>query len=216
MTRPAVVVGTETTFHEMTNLLRRHRISGLPVVDQRGLLVGVVSEGDLLHHLVRAERRRLFEAAGAPMLGVNAPAATGETAADLMSRPAVAVAPDTSVDVTLELMRRRALRRLPVVDPEGHVVGIVSRTDFLQPHARTDVELRDELLTGVLPKLGVPSASVRLDIENGNVLIGGSVDSAEVAGRVERAVRDTAGVVSVESCLRGRRPHARAAARAPR
>lgn len=206
MTRPAVVVRAEATFRELANLLRLHRISGLPVVDGSGRLIGVVSESDLLRRLVRTEMLRVFDAETGCPVAAPPSRATAETAARLMSRPAVSIAPEASVDVTLELMRRRGLRRLPVVDSEDHVVGVVSRTDLLQPYTRTDRELRDQLLTEVLPRLGVGGDSVRLTVEAGNVLIGGTVDCAEVT-KIEEAVRDTPGVVFVESRLHDRLPH---------
>ena len=155
MTRPVVVVPEQTTFSELANLLRRHRISGLPVVDDYGRLLGMVSERDLLGRLIHAEMRRVFADQAPPAASRWESRATGETAAGLMSRPAISTTPEASVDDALELMRRRAVRRLAVIDEDQHVVGIVTRTDLLQPYTRTDQELRDQLLNEVLPRLGV-------------------------------------------------------------
>lgn len=205
MTRPVVVVRTDATFCVMASLLRRHRISGLPVIDDDQRLVGVVSESDLLRRLVRAEMVRLFaDQVAIPTAGWPS-RATAETAAGLMSQPAISTTRKASVDQALRLMHRHAVRRLPVIDKGAHVVGIVTRTDLLQPYARTDRELRDELRDGIFRRTGVDPEQIRLDVEAGNVLMGGTLADTELVGQVEEAVRDTPGVVFVESRLRGRR-----------
>ena len=201
MTRPVLVVPEQTTFSELANLLRRHRISGLPVVDDYGRLLGMVSERDLLRRLIRAEMRRVFADQAPPAASRWETRATGETAAGLMSRPAISITPEASVDEALELMRRRAVRRLPVVDGDQHVIGIVTRTDLLRPYTRTDQELRDQLLNEVLPRLGVAPGQIRLTVEEGNVLVGGILANRQLVIQVEEAIRDTPGVAFVESRL---------------
>lgn len=209
MTRPVVVIHTDATFCVMANLLRRHRISGLPVVDGDHRLVGMVSESDLLRRLVRAETVRVFADQGPFAAPGCQSRATAESAGGLMSEPAVSTTPRVSVDEALQLMHRHGVRRLPVVDEGRHVVGIVTRTDLLQPYACTDQELRDELRHKVLPRLGVDPGPIRLDVVAGNVLMGGTLADTGLAAQVEEAVRDTPGVVFVESRLRGRRPRRR-------
>lgn len=201
MTRPAVVVPEQTTFSELANLLRRHRISGLPVVDDDGRLLGMVSERDLLGRLIHAEMWRVFADQAPPAASTWESRATGETAAGLMSRPAISTTPEASVDDALELMRRRAVRRLAVIDEDQHVVGIVTRTDLLQPYTRTDQELRDQLRNEVLPRLGVDPGQIRLAVEEGNVLIGGMLATPQLVTQVQEAIRDTPGVTFVESRL---------------
>lgn len=205
MTRPVVVVHTDATFCVMANLLRRHRISGLPVVDGDQRVVGMVSESDLLRRLVRAEMVRVFADQGPFAAPGCRSRATAETARGLMSEPAVSTTPGVSVDEALRLMHRHGVRRLPVLDERMHAVGIVTRTDLLQPYACTDQELRDELRYRVLSRLGVDPGPIRLDIVAGNVLMGGTLADTGLAAQVEEAVRDTPGVVFVESRLRGRR-----------
>jgi len=206
MTRPVVVVHMRATLGSMAHLLRRHRISGLPVVDDEERLVGVVSESDLLRRLIRTELQRVFADQAPVPAGGWQSRATAETAEGLMSRPAVSTLPGASADESLELIRRRAVRRLPVVDSDGHVVGIVTRTDLLQPYARTDQELYEELCGEALARLGVDPGRLRLEVEGGSVLLGGTLTSPELVARVEAAVRDTPGVVFVESRLRAHAP----------
>lgn len=205
MTRPVVVVRRDAKFCAIANLLRRHRVSGLPVVDDDERVVGVVSESDLLRRLVWAEMLRVFaDQMPVPISGWQS-RATAETAGGLMSQPAISTTPGASVDEALTLMHRHGVRRLPVLDEAARVIGMVTRTDLLQPYARTDAELRDELRHRVLPRLGVDPGQVRLEVEAGDVVMGGTLADTELAARVEEEVRDTPGVVFVESRLRGRR-----------
>lgn len=199
MTRPAVTVRTGEAFDVIANLLRRHRISGLPVVDGEGRVVGVVSENDLLRRVVRDQVGRLFGDQRAPPV---------ETAWTLMSRPAIAIAPQASTLDALALMRRRSVWRLPVIDSERRVVGIVTRTDLLEPYALTDQELRDRLSGEILPPLGVDGRRLRLQVEQGSVLLGGTLPDPALVTQVEEAVRDTPGVVFVESRLAAAPHHA--------
>lgn len=205
MTRPVVVVRVDAKFCVIANLLRRHRISGLPVVDDDERVVGIVSESDLLRRLVRAEVLRVF--AEQPPVATSGwqSRATAETAGGLMSQPAISTTPQASVDEALTLMHRHGVRRLPVLDQAARVIGIVTRTDLLQPYARTDPELCDELRHKVLPRLGADPGQVRLEVEAGNVVMGGTLADTELVAQVEEEVRDTPGIVFVESRLRGRR-----------
>jgi len=202
MTCPVVVVHAQATLGSMAHLLRRHRISGLPVVDDDDRLVGVVSESDLLRRLIRAELLKVFADQAPISAGGRESRATAETAEGLMSQPAISTPPEASADEALELIRRRAVRRLPVVDGDGRVIGIVTRTDLLQPYACTDQELHDELCGEVLPRLGVDPGQIRLEVESGSVLLGGTLPGSELVAQVEATVRDTPGVVFVESRLR--------------
>lgn len=206
MTRPVVVVRTDATFGVMANLLRRHRISGLPVVDEEEGLVGLVSENDLLRRLVRAEiQRAVSDEAPVPASRWQS-RATAETACGLMSQPAISTTPQTSVDEALRLMRLHGIRRLPVIEERRHVVGIVTRTDLLQPYACTDQELHDELWRRLRPRLGPDSTEVRLEVGEANVVLGGTLADLDLVAQIEELVRDTPGVVFVESRLRARRP----------
>ena len=125
---------------EIAALLRQHRISGVPVVDDDGKVVGVVSETDLL-----------AEQAGSARLPHRAAVkAAGATAADLMTRPAVTTGPDELAARAARLMYSRKLQRLPVVDRDGRLVGIVSRADVLKVFHRTDEQIRREVTQDVI------------------------------------------------------------------
>src|SRR5512132_2183618 len=112
MTRDVVVAHPTTSFKKLTRLLAEHRIAALPVVDDAGHPVGVVSETDLTARQVAED---LVDA--------------GSTAADVMTTPAVTVHPETPVVGAARRLQDRKVRRLLVVDRAGTLAGIVTRTD---------------------------------------------------------------------------------------
>lgn len=115
MTRELVTVRPDTDASEAIDLLLKHRISGMPVVDASGKLVGILSERDCLKTLLDARYH-------------NLPTALVK---DLMSTDVQTISPDTSIAKIAELFSRARYRRLPVID-KGRLVGQVSRRDVLR------------------------------------------------------------------------------------
>src|SRR5512133_3720824 len=138
-----------TPYKELVRLLTSRRVSAVPVVDNRGRVLGVVSEADLLRkqeqparpfaRLPSARRRRRERAK-----------AEATVAAELMTRPAVTVDPLATVTEAARRMHRAGVKRLPVVDVVGRLVGIVSRVDLLKGFLRPDEELRREIVEDVI------------------------------------------------------------------
>ena len=128
MTTHPVCVAPTASAAEVVDLLLAHGVSGLPVTDARGHLLGVVTEADL----VRREAQRSISG---PQGEGRSAAGSGraETAAALMSSPAVTVSPDDDLPTTARTLLTCGVRRLPVVAGDGRVVGIVSRRDLLTP-----------------------------------------------------------------------------------
>lgn len=122
-----VAAHEEAAFDQIVDAIVRNRISAVPVIDHERLVVGVVSESDLLAHLSGEQTT------ATPHL----PEATREhrvvTAGELMSAPAVVTTPDTTLEDAARLCAGRQVRRLPVVDARGELVGIVTRADLLRP-----------------------------------------------------------------------------------
>ncbi len=116
MVRKLVTVSPETDAYEAIDCLLRHRISGMPVVDDSGRLVGVLSERDCMKTLSNAQYHNLPPA----------------LVRDLMSTAMCTVPPDLGLLEVAELFVRRRHRRLPVVDADGKLVGQISRHDVLQ------------------------------------------------------------------------------------
>ena len=191
MTTHVVAVGSDASYREMAALLRAHRVSGLPVVDAEGTVVGVVSETDLL------TRRAMNGRAG--WLPHRRHAPTAElTAADLMTRPAVTTSPDELVTSVARLMSSRRLRRVPVVDSQGHLVGIICRSDVLSVFSRPDEDIRREITQDViLDGFFTDPDRLTVTVKDGIVTLAGAPGSVVLGRNIVDQVRHVEGVVAV-------------------
>jgi CBS domain-containing protein len=187
-------------YKDIVTLLRRHRVSAVPVLDAAGRVTGVVSEADLLMKQT------------APALPVGAvrlawrlrerSKASACTAAELMTSPAVTVRADADVARAARLMRDRNVRRLPVTGADGRLVGIVSRTDLLSVYERPDEQIRDEITTGVIAgRFGLDPLDFDVAVTSGIVTIAGRVESGAVALSLLAAIRNVEGAVAVRDRL---------------
>jgi len=204
MTTEVVSVDETAGFKQMVELIEQHRISALPVVDGQRRVIGVVSEADLIlkedridlgeQHVFESHRRRQErERAG------------GTTARELASVPAVTIGPGDSVREAAKLMHDRAIKRLPVVDGDGRLVGVISRSDVLRVFMRSDDGIRREIVEDVIGRTMLLDApTLVISVTDGIVTATGEVDrktDAEILTRLSAAV---AGVVAVESHIRYR------------
>ena len=133
MTRQVITVRPETTIQEAARLMFTNRVSGLPVVDAGGRVVGIISDGDL----IRRQRRpkvtpwwRLFFQNG-EQLAREYRKIVGITVGDVMTRPALVISPVFGIETAAAILDNRQIRRLPVVR-DGRLVGIVSRGDLVK------------------------------------------------------------------------------------
>src|SRR5215472_11018160 len=193
MTTSVVTVDRITPYKEIARLLTEHRISGMPVLTMGRHVAGVVSEADLL-------------AARAPDTGgwwhwlTGRKEHRGLVASQLMTAPAITIHPDAALATAAGLMSTHHLRRLPVVDPDGKLLGIVSRRDLLSVFLRPDAEIAHqvrEILTEVLP--GGPTG-VEVVMHDGVVMLTGAPELASDSDLIQVAVRltrDVDGVVDV-------------------
>ncbi|MFB8265826.1 CBS domain-containing protein [Streptomyces sp. NPDC055955] len=176
MTPSAITVQPGTAFKEVARLLDEFGITALPVVDEAGRPVGVVSEADLLQK----------HGSGTA------------TAADLMSAPAVTARPGWSVVRAARLMRRNQIKRLPVVDSGNHVIGIVSRSDLIQLFLRRDRAIQEEILEDILTRtLQLSPSALTVDVADGVVTLSGSVPRSSLVPIVLRLCQSVDGVVDV-------------------
>ena len=160
MTTHVIWVRKDASFKEMAEALREHRVSAFPVVDDDGRVIGVVSEADLLTKEALTADRMPGMISGI-LHHRDQKKARGLTAGDLMTAPAVTVRPDDTVEHAARLMYVRRVKRLPVTDADGHLVGIISRADVLAVFNRTDEEIRKEITDEVIPN-GISSPTRRL------------------------------------------------------
>jgi CBS domain-containing protein len=150
MTKTVAVVGPKASFKAIVEVMEDNRVSAVPVIDDNGALVGIVTEEDLLLKEGRFQDDvRLLETARRRR---ERHKAEGLVATDLMTYPVVTVAPQATLAVAARRMHERHVKRLPVVDATGTVVGIVSRTDLLRVFVRPDAVLEKEVREGVLAR----------------------------------------------------------------
>jgi CBS domain-containing protein len=173
MTVNVISVPAQATILEAARTMLRNRVSGLPVVDGEGRLVGMVTEGDFLRRSeIGTERRRpkwLEFVLGPGRMAEDYVRAAGRKVDDVMTRDPVAVCEDDSLQTVVELMERRRVKRFPVLR-EGKIVGIVSRANLmaaLVSLARTqatpvggDPEIRESILAAFAKQPSAPQISV--------------------------------------------------------
>ncbi len=200
MTTNVVAVRQNTSFKEMAAMLRDHRVSAFPVIDEHGTVIGVVSEADLL---AKEALDGTVSGVIAGMLHHKEQAkAEGVTAADLMSAPAVTVGPDTPVADAAKLMYARRVKRLPVVAADGHLVGIVSRSDVLSVYGRPDEEIQHEITQGIiLDSFLVDPDLYTVTVTDGIVTIAGRPETIGIGRDIIEAARHVEGVVAVRDRL---------------
>jgi CBS domain-containing protein len=201
MTAPVVTVTADTSFKEAVALLMRRRVSGLPVVDAVGNLVGIVSETDLLS---KAEKRSpdayVFESRRHRLDRARAAAVNVGSA---MTREVTTARPDLPIALAAREMRDRGFKRLPVVDEAGKLVGIVSRGDLLKVFLRTDENLRDEIrhtLDAAESRLG--GKDLEASVERGVVVLSGGFESRSRLEATLRAVEGIDGVIGTRNHMR--------------
>jgi len=202
MTRDVETTTPDTPLREAARVLARAGISGMPVVDHEGTVVGVVSEADIL---VKAGG----EAPGSRLLGWLLETDTGledkiraETVGEAMSSPAVTITPERPVHEAAKLMSAEGINRLPVID-DGRLVGIVTRADVVRAFTRTDAEIADEIEKEILRRtLWLEPGTVTVEVEDGAVRIEGQVASEADAELLPVFVSRVPGVVSVRSNVR--------------
>lgn len=202
MTRDPVSVREDTPYRAIVTMLIRHRVSAVPVVDSWNRVVGVVSEADLLPKV---------EATGTPRpRGLSAwrhrhdhAKVGGRTARDVMTSPAVAVMPSLSVAVAARRMHEAGIKRLPVEDELGGLVGIVTRSDLLKIHLRSDDEIRRDVADEVMRHvLSDRPGTVEVRVSHGVVTLAGRLRYRSAAERAVRITGQIPGVADVINELR--------------
>jgi len=202
MTRDVVSVGAETPIKDVAVMLVERGISGLPVCDAEGAVIGVLSEADLLVKQGGPLERSgglfawLVDTAGSPDLAKL----RAHTAGEAMTAPAITVEADCPVSEAARTMVAHGINRLPVVDA-GRLAGIVTRADLVRIFTRTDAEIEQDIREDVLRRLWIDPSRITVDVEQGEVVLRGHVDTELEAELLEKRVPLVAGVVGVRSEL---------------
>lgn len=203
MSTHVIAVRKGASFKEMVARLREQRVSAFPVIDDDNKVIGVVSEADLL-------TKEALDGGTAGMPGMisgilrhrELQKAAGLTAGDLMTRPPVTVEPDDPVEHAARLLYARRVKRLPVTDAEGHLVGIISRTDVLAVYSRPDEQIREQIHDEVLrDRCRTDPARFTLTVKDGVVTLEGAPETAADGRHIISDVRHVQGVVAVRDRL---------------
>lgn len=199
MTKDVVFAAPDTSFWECADLMRIHGVSALPVVDGAGRVLGVVSESDLLaKEEARGARAQLID----NLSRRRRRAAAARVAEEVMSTPPITVSPSTTVAQAARLMHSKHVKRLPVVDEYGWLVGIVSRADLLKTFLRSDESIRREVVDEVLRRrFFVDPNTVDVGVRKGLVRLRGQVETRSLAALIEREVAAIEGTVGVDCDL---------------
>jgi CBS domain-containing protein len=203
MTTNVVTVRPSTPLKEVAEILISRGISGVPVVDAEGRVLGVVSETDILaKERGVIEHARLLHRLLSPDTRSEQAKVEATTASQAMTSPAVTTTPHATVAEAAARMLEHCVNRLPVVDGP-RLRGIVTRADLVRAFIRPDAEIARQIQDEVLRrKLWIKPEDVQVSVERGSVRLQGHVPSEKVARKVASLVRDLPGVVEVDSYLR--------------
>jgi CBS domain-containing protein len=194
MTYGAVSATAETPYRELVDLIETRSVNAVPVIDRFSLVLGVVSASDLLHKIEFADGvdpPRIFESRKHRQ---NRRRAAGMVAHELMTAPAVTVFKGTPVAEAARLMETAGVRRMPVIDDLGRLVGMVTNRDLLKVFLRPDSAIEAQVVDLLSTVDGVIA-----EVDHGAVRVRGLVDRRSVADRITARIEAVDGVVSVEN-----------------
>ncbi len=214
MTRNLVSVKPEATVLQAARLMLQQHISGLPVIDADGRLVGILSEGDFLRRRETAtEKRRsrwLEFLMGPGKIASEYTHSHGNKVAEVMTTDVQTVEEDAPLEAIVELMERRRIKRVPVVRG-GEVVGIVTRSNLMHAMvslarstpkvAQTDAAIREQLLSEMTKQKWAPIAMLNVVVHEGIVELWGVIVDERQREALTVAAENTAGVKAVKDHL---------------
>ena len=187
MTTDVITVSTETGIRDAARLMFRNRVSGLPVTSSDGALIGIITEADFLR--LEVERQE-----GATDLG--------ETVGAVMSPGVVTTGPETEVYDAAKMMTFQDIKRLPVVDEESRLLGIISRADIVSVFTRPDDVIEDEIREDLIRRvLFIDPDELNVTVANGVVTFVGEIGTRNEARLLAELASRLDGVLHVESKL---------------
>ena len=214
MTRNILMVGCDTAIADAIRLMLDNHVSGLPVVDDGGRLVGILTEGDLLRRSetgTERQRPRWLEILMGPgRMAGDYVRTHGRKVDEIMTREPVSVAEDTALEEIVQIMERRRIKRVPVLRGEA-LIGIVSRADLLralaqaldeQPTATTgDDDIRERVLAELAKAAWAPRSGLTIAVKGGVVVLDGVILEEKEREALRVAAENVPGVKAVEDHL---------------
>ncbi|HUK67932.1 MAG TPA: CBS domain-containing protein [Streptosporangiaceae bacterium] len=209
MTTSVVAVDRVTPAKEIASLIAQREVSAVPVLTMGRRVAGVVSETDLLRiEDQRARRARALGDRRVPRWRSRR-RPWGVTAGALMTSPAVTIGPDATIHAAARVMSQHHLKQLPVVDPAGVLIGIVSRRDLLSVFLRPDDQIAEDVRAMLTEILFTGPDSVHVVVKDGVVVLTGQPgepDQPDLIAVAEMLTWDIDGVVDVVNRLTAAQP----------
>jgi CBS domain-containing protein len=211
MTANVVTIEPDATYKEAVESLLEHDVSGLPVVNGDGRLVGIVTEADLMVRAMYAgrRRRRALDVVADLLAGDRSTWTKGhaDTVGEIMTAKLVTARPEDTVAAAARRMRTASVKRMPVVDTDGRLVGVVSRQDLLASYSRPDDAIANEVRAVLADPLACPEDHrIHVAVQDGVVALEGDVHYDRDRRAVEKIVAGIDGVVDVINLLWAREP----------
>jgi len=214
MTREVISIDPDSTVLQAAQLMLQHHISGLPVIDKEGNLVGVLSEGDFLRRReTKTEKRRsrwLEFLMGPGRIAAEYSHSHGSKVSEVMTKEVQTVDEATALEDIVDLMERHRIKRVPVLCG-GQVVGIITRSNLMhamvslarvaQPAATGDAAIRDQLLAEMQKEKWAPAASANVVVHDGVVELWGVIIDERQREALKVAAENIPGVKAVKDHL---------------
>lgn len=214
MASRVVSIAPEATVLEAIELMLKNRISGLPVIDRAGALVGILTEGDFLRRAeTGTERKRprwLEFLLGPNSLAKDYVRSHGRRVEEVMTRELVTVSEDAPLDEVVRIMERKRVKRLPVMRG-SELVGIVSRASLLHafatisrdlpPPAKSDADIQERVMEELAKQPWAPIALIDIAVKDGVVELWGSITEASQGEALKVCAENVPGVKAVVSHL---------------
>ncbi|MCH8899187.1 MAG: CBS domain-containing protein [Acidobacteria bacterium] len=187
MTTEVIAVSRDTGLREAARLMFRNRVSGLPITEQDGTLIGIITEADFLR--LEVERQ---EGARDQVVTVG----------EVMSIGVVTVRPEMEIYEAAKIMVVQEVKRLPVVDDDNRLLGVISRADIVSIFTRPDDVIEDEIREDLLRRvLFIDPDDLGVSVTNGVVALSGEVGTRAEASMLEELTNRLDGVFGVETKL---------------
>jgi CBS domain-containing protein len=210
MTSPALTISSRAQLREAIRFMLNRRVSGLPVVDDDGNLVGVISEGDLLHRTelgTEKHRPRWLELLLGPGRGASDYVQShSRCVEDVMTRDPICIDEEASLEDVVTLMEKRRIKRLPVIR-SGKLAGIVTRSDLLRAlmqasvqtsiTTQTDEDIKQDVSAAIEAEKWTAPGSIRIEVVNGHVTLSGTIFDERERDAIRVCAQNRPGVTGV-------------------
>jgi len=201
MTTDPLTVSADTLLKDAARAMVRNRVSGLPVIGD-GALIGIVTEGDFLRQEANRDQPYRFSLLDALFGEGPADPPAVETVAEVMTEDVITIRPEATIGQAARVMVHKLVKRLPVIDQDGTLIGIISRADVVNAFTKPDEIIEDEVREDIIRRLlFLDPEEVGVSVEDGVVTLEGEMENRTEAHLLEELTRRVEGVVRVDSRL---------------